>query len=189
MLYVYFWSNLTHSLALKLLRFLKILVAKVAAYFILRKEEVPLPPTYSNCKERYFYILLETTLFPHLELKTFDYGVLSNTIQWMLLVSKKNKFVKKTNNFFVSNGDWKKPFASEFRQSREKICLRSHLHHICKGSIVFKEKITRENLQEHLIIWKLNAKENYQKIFQLSTEILADKKHSFLMGLVRSSFV
>ena len=104
--------------------------------------------------------------------------------------------LRKQITSFASNGDWKKPFASEFCQSRDTmngdpplVYLQSHFHHTCKGSIVFKEKITRENLQEHLIIWKLNAKENYQKIFQLSTEILADKKHSFLMGLVRSSFV
>ena len=77
MLYVYFWSNLTYAPALKLLKFLKILVVKVAAYFILWKEEVPLPPKSNICiwKACYLYILLETILFPHLELKMFDYGV------------------------------------------------------------------------------------------------------------------
>ena len=77
MLYVYFWSNLTYALALKLLKFLKILVVKVAAYFILWKEEIPLLPKSNICiwKACYFYILLETILFPHLELKMFEYGV------------------------------------------------------------------------------------------------------------------
>ena len=81
MLYMYFWSNLTYALALKLLKFLKILVVKVAAYFILWKEEVPVPPKSNICisKTCYFNILLETTLFPHLELKIFDYGVSGNS--------------------------------------------------------------------------------------------------------------
>ena len=68
---------MAHVIALKLLTFLKILPIKVAAHFILRKEEVALHPKSNICiwKEYYFYVSLETELLPYLELKMFDYGV------------------------------------------------------------------------------------------------------------------